>query len=1793
MFKKLFKNKPVGFYFSLTASLLSLFLTIFYTAYMGTHGLFNGGVFVFYLLSFLLPLIYFFVEENALTRLIPISQTVCLGLAVGISIPSMGTEIVYYLTGASNIASTTASGEILIFVIAATLVTALVSLVASFMRQTKPLTAVQQAEVDEDWASFKTNTKEFAVKHKTPLIISGAGLVAIIIILVLLFTLIIPNALTVHVGTVKFDQSAIVMYETETQRLVPTIGPEEAENKNITFASSNEEVATVSESGVVKALKVGETTITATAEDGDVSATCRIEVKELTVTETTIAKMPNTVHYLYGMNEEFDDGGISVVATLTNGKTEKITKGKHNLTFSADAKYMKEGEIIVSDATVPVTATYTYRGKTFTTSFDVYGDAAEADDAAEFNNALANGNIRYMFLTQDIELDSITVNRNLGIEGNIFASGISVAENATLTMEDGRIASDGNLEISGKGSIVATAYETSTTIQQDRREHAAIFAEGSLTIAETNVECSNIAANDFTVSDGADVTVFGKNVSIKTNANFGDYSALGLNGVHLGGGLIVKGSGTVLNVLYNDISFGSSPAAVETTGVTVDGATLNIGSNEGCSTWAYAVWASSGNNVTAVNGAKVTFEMTNDTPCIWGMSGLEVLDTSEFTMNATNYTNADLNARFDDTAKVTVNGTVFDMSKPLEERVFGDMTSTGEVSVFVDPDALYFAGDEFTGEGISVNAEFSGGSSSGKLRVALASGFDVERKTLVEGENTVTVKVGDETLTCTINARPAPDEGTAVATTAEAFAAALADDLIHTIIVNGDLGNVTVTRNITVEGNLNVDSLTVNNGVTLTMKDGRIFSDGALTIRGEGKIVATAFVASPETVREGHAAIYAGGKLTIDGTDVDCCNIATNGDIEIKGGATVNVYGKRAAGANGIHAPGATVTVSGSGTVLNVLYNDENYDINPANGNPMTPAAFEVKEVIVDDARLYVGNGENCASWAFGIWSGTSGSSVTARNGAYVRFDVSDVYDAGKLFEGIDKITVTGTDTRFIVVTPREEWQQSLVTGNAEWYETADEVPDAAPVLVSIKATSPAKVSYIEGETFDPTGMVINAVYSNGQETIVPLNEVTFSVAGRELTAADTTIKIRYGAFETTISITVSPASAAAIVTDESEFMTALGNSSITDITISGDFTIAGTVTLDRNIAIRGDLKVTSLTVNEGVTLTMADGRIVSDGNLEIKGTGKIIATAYVATNVDNRVDHAAIYAGGKLTIDGADVDCCNIATGNSGDIEIKGGAVVNVYGKNAIAGTDVVNGIHASGATITVSGTGTELNILYNAGDYAVNPANSSPATPAAIEAAEVIVDGARFNVGSNENCELWSFGIWNGGDGKITAKNGAYVKFELIEANSVFNGIDIYAQGDDTRFVIVTSEDNFQRDIVRTGLVEWYSAGQTVPDTKPEITGIKVVTAPGKLVYNEGDKFDPTGIVVKAVYGESGQESTDVLTDLTYSPDGALSADDTKITVSYGEYTAEIAITVKAADTSAEVDTAEALKQAFDNPSITNITIVGDVTLTESITIDQDISVWGNLTLSQLTVNEGAALTMVDGRISSTGDLTISGAGTIEAMNYNPSGASNRTDYVAIYAGGALTISGTTVECYYLYADGDITINEGAQVTVYGRNTYVGGTGTNGVHANGAMLTVSGAETILNILYNDSARNVTPAVIEANGVTVNDGATLYVGKTESSTYYWPLGIWFGNGGTMTVSDGADVTFDTRDGKVFNNNGTVTVTGDNTNFTVITTEEYFQGSGDDVTITGTVTWLTPEQADAGGTADPSEEQAA
>jgi len=84
---------------------------------------------------------------------------------------------------------------------------------------------------------------------------------------------------TVAVESVSVAPAELTIAPGETATITPTVLPADATDKSVSWSSTDETVATVSDAGVVTAVAVGTTTITATTTDGGKTATCAVTVE--------------------------------------------------------------------------------------------------------------------------------------------------------------------------------------------------------------------------------------------------------------------------------------------------------------------------------------------------------------------------------------------------------------------------------------------------------------------------------------------------------------------------------------------------------------------------------------------------------------------------------------------------------------------------------------------------------------------------------------------------------------------------------------------------------------------------------------------------------------------------------------------------------------------------------------------------------------------------------------------------------------------------------------------------------------------------------------------------------------------------------------------------------------------------------------------------------------------------------------------------------------------------------------------------------------------------------------------------------------------------------------------------------------------------------------------------------------------------------------------------------------------------------------------------------------------------
>ena len=175
------------------------------------------------------------------------------------------------------------------------------------------------------------------------------------------------NAVIVEAESINLNLTEKTLNKTETCQLSATVLPEETADKTVTWSSSDETIATVSETGLVKALGKGTATITATTVNGK-KATCEITVKSpvtgvtLNADEKELAVGGKITLVATVQPSEADNQSVTWsssnpgVANVENGVITAVAAGKATITVTTvDGGKTAACEVTVITNTVPVT----------------------------------------------------------------------------------------------------------------------------------------------------------------------------------------------------------------------------------------------------------------------------------------------------------------------------------------------------------------------------------------------------------------------------------------------------------------------------------------------------------------------------------------------------------------------------------------------------------------------------------------------------------------------------------------------------------------------------------------------------------------------------------------------------------------------------------------------------------------------------------------------------------------------------------------------------------------------------------------------------------------------------------------------------------------------------------------------------------------------------------------------------------------------------------------------------------------------------------------------------------------------------------------------------------------------------------------------------------------------------------------------------------------------------------------------------------------------------------------------
>ena len=187
-----------------------------------------------------------------------------------------------------------------------------------------------------------------------------------------------PVDTTVHVTGISLDYTSKTVTVGDSFTLKATVTPSDATNKDVTWSSSNDTFATVSEAGVVSTLKDGTVNITATTVDGNFTATCAV-----TINPKVIETSKMYVHDAKGLIKEIAEKIDNNFTPLTNPLVEDgVTY--YNVTLGNEIRVKLEAN-----------------GYLIPTSLSINGEDQNVDD---------NGYVTFVADKGDYDFISITPN---------------------------------------------------------------------------------------------------------------------------------------------------------------------------------------------------------------------------------------------------------------------------------------------------------------------------------------------------------------------------------------------------------------------------------------------------------------------------------------------------------------------------------------------------------------------------------------------------------------------------------------------------------------------------------------------------------------------------------------------------------------------------------------------------------------------------------------------------------------------------------------------------------------------------------------------------------------------------------------------------------------------------------------------------------------------------------------------------------------------------------------------------------------------------------------------------------------------------------------------------------------------------------------------------------------------------------------------------------------------------------------------------------------------------------------
>lgn len=475
--------------------------------------------------------------------------------------------------------------------------------------------------------------------------------------------------------------------------------------------------------------------------------------------------------------------------------------------------------------------------------------------------------------------------------------------------------------------------------------------------------------------------------------------------------------------------------------------------------------------------------------------------------------------------------------------------------------------------------------------------------------------------------------------------------------------------------------------------------------------------------------------------------------------------------------------------------------------------------------------------------------------------EVSGVYS----IDGVEKCAViSGYDIASSMLIPDVDGNCDIIVSFKGFTET---ITVAVSPIVKLNITkNPDKLSYYEGDMLDLTGIIVEAVFANGQKIE---NFTDYTVPADSLYVSSTALPcIKYGNVQANISVTAIAIQAIGVTKNPNRIIYTEGEIfDPTGIEITAFYTDetyrvieAGACIFPTEGLAKYDTKITIKYKNFSCQLDV----IVTD---------KVYAKSFDAV-VLPKVNYIS---GEKLTLDGIKL-VLTLSDDTTVEVDLADVTVSPAVDTQLFAGID----------------TEIVISYLYN-GEQDIKctiPINVSNKSIQSLFISK-FPDKMEYK------------------EGEIFDPSGMVVR--AYYNDNTTEEITNYTVTNDP-FILPTSVSQDVRVYITVGD---YEQSFVVTVHPVDISMISVTTPPNKVSYNAGETFDPAGMVVKVTYVNG---STFVISDELYTiVNGTLTAGDSVVTVDFRGKTTAISVSVSGDVTSGDETTPDVTTPADTTPDVT----------------------------------------------------------------------------------------------------------------------------------------------------------------------------------------------------------------------------------------------------------------------------------